>query len=592
MKLGYTKLTVAAAMAILMIVAGSPAASAQSCPTSPNYAPDFTSNQSCLTLNGTQSYTPVSSYPGFYPAAPTPPAGVTTVLRLTPNQGAWSGSAWYNTQQPVSGPFSTTFTFQLSGSNSQLPADGIALVIQNSSTSALGPHGCGLGFGYSNSGCTLTTGGISNSVAIEFNSALNDGIDPSASSVSIQNCGGTGQNNVDPSCSLGVTDLTQLAHPINIADGNFHTVTVTYSGPGSTLLDVILDNVDLFPASPSNPNGGVHFDMTTIGLNNGNAWVGFTAATGSWNENQDILSWNFQPGSQTAQINQTTETDLTFPNAAGTNVYDYNALLTAPYAEPVITIQPIVLTQNACNALVDKNFWPAQCFVYQNAENTNIDASVMFELTCPNSQGGVCNDNQSFFAALGSDFTFTFHDNPFLIYPGILGILNPFPGWLKGAGPDPLHPCTPPAKGPLFLSNQITSFSVTGDPGGKTKGASGGTGSCWVATYDTPGENVPGVTITSPKAITYTKGQVVTAAYACTNPSTSKPPSSPIGPYLTAAVCSQIGDGTQTSCTQNSSGLSCTGTVDTSSKGLHLFTVIGDDSGGNQNANIVIYNVK
>ena len=215
----------------------------------------------------------------------------------------------------------------------------------------------------------------------------------------------------------------------------------------------------------------------------------------------------------------------------------------------------------------------------------------MFELTCPDSPGGVCNNNQSFFAALGSDFSFNFSDNPYFIYPGIIGLLNPFPGWLKGAGPNPLHPCTPPASGSLFQSNQISAFTVTGDPGGKTVGGSGGTGSCWVGTYDTPGEIWPAITITSPKPVTYSKGQVVPAIYACNNPTTSKPPSSPVGPYLTAAVCTQA-TGTQTSCTQNSSGLSCTGTVDTSKSGLHIFTVTGIDSGGNQNLNAVIYNIK
>ncbi|HTR22545.1 MAG TPA: L-type lectin-domain containing protein [Terriglobales bacterium] len=594
MKLGHTKLALMTSMVLLVVVAGIPGAWAQNCPPSPKYLPDFSSNQNCLTFNGINYDTPSSLYPGLYPAVPPAPQGVTTVLRLTPNQQAWAGTAWYSLQQPVSGPFSTTFTFQLSGAGGdQGPGDGIAFVIQNSATTALGPEGCGLGFG-SSAFCQVPNGpqtGIPNSLAIELNTFFNYGVDPSNSNVAIQNCGATGANSVDPSCRLAVNDLTLLPNPIMLADGNVHTVTITYSGAGSTLLDVILDNIDLFPATPSNPSGGVKFDLTTIGLTNGNAWVGFTGATYAADDNQDILSWNFQPGAETAQINQNTETDLTFPNQAGTNVYNYNAQLTSPYAEPVVTVQPILLTQNACNALVDKNFWPAQCFVYQNAQNTGIDSAVMFELTCPNSPGGVCNDNQSFFATLGTDFTFQFSDNPFLVYPGILGIFNPFPGWLKGAGPDPLHPCTPPSKGPLFLSNQITSFSVTGDPGGKTKGGSGGTGSCWVATYDTPGEIWPGVSITSPKPTTYSKGQSVTAVYACTNPSTSKPLSSPVGPYLTAAVCSQL-TGTQTACTQNSNGLSCTGTVDTSSRGLHVFTAVGIDSGGNQNANVVVYNVK
>ena len=65
------------------------------------------------------------------------------MLRLTPNQSGWAGSAWYNSQQVVSGPFSTTFTFQLTGANDgtlcgdvPCPGDGIAFVIQNSATSA------------------------------------------------------------------------------------------------------------------------------------------------------------------------------------------------------------------------------------------------------------------------------------------------------------------------------------------------------------------------------------------------------------------------------------------------------------------------
>ncbi len=585
MNLRITRSIMTTAIVALTVVAWSTVASAQSCPTSPNYTPDFSSNEGCLTLNNNGA---APGYPGFYPAVPPPPAGVATVLRVTPTTAYAAASAWFNTPQPVSGAFSTTFTFQVSGGFTGSPGDGIAFVIQNSALSALGPDGCGIGYGVDTiASCTATTGGITNSLAVEFNTHYNGpGVDPSNDDVTIQNCSGTAQNSVDMGCSIAFNDLTLMQNPINMADGNVHTVIINYSGASTKLLDVILDGTDLFP-------GGVVFDMTTIGLNSGNAWVGFTAATGGLFNNQDILSWSFQPNSQTAVISTTTPTVLSFPNAAGTNVYDYNAQLTTPYATPVLTVQPILMTSAACNALVQKNFWPARCFVYQNAENSGLDAAVMFAVTCPTSPGGTCGSNvqQNFFASLGTDFSFSFSDNPYLVYPGLLGLLNPFPGFLKGAGNDPLNPCTPPASGPLFQSNQIGSFSVQGDPGGRTLGSSGGTGSCWVATYDTPGEIWPGITITSPKGTTYTKGQAVTAAYACYNPTTSKPPSSPVGPYLTDATCTQL-SGTQTSCTHTSSGLSCTGTVDTSSKGLHLFTVTAIDSGGNQNANAVIYNVK
>jgi hypothetical protein len=577
MKVGITRLLIVAAIAALAVVTGSTTASAQNCPTVPNYIPDFGSNQTCLKLNGTSP-----GYPGFYTAV----SGTGTVLRITPNSTFTAGSAWFSTQQPVAGAFSTTFTFQLSGGNTQdSPADGIAFLIQNSSTGtgSLGPDGCGIGFGDSSSGCTPSAGGITNSLAIEFNTFLNAGVDTSNNDVTIQNCAGTGANSVDPSCTIvgGVNNKL----PTTMADGNVHSVTINYSGPSTKLLDVILDNKDLFP-------GGVAFDLNTISLNSGNAWVGFTAATGGGDDNQDILSWTFTPQSQTAVVTTTAQSTLSFPNSAGNNVYDYTAQLTAQYPTPVVQVVPILMTQSACDAIVQKSFWPARCFVYENAENSGLDAAVMFEVTCPNSPGGTCGSSTelNFFAELGTDFEFLKSENPFFTYPGIFGPLNPFPGWLKGdGGPDPLHPCTPPATGALFQSNQIDTFFIDN---GTTRGKGNGGASCWVTTYDTPGEAPPGIKITSPTFTTYAKGQSVTASYTCNNPVTSQPASNRTGPYLTAASCTQNTGTENLPCTQTANGLACTGTVDTSTGGLHVFLVTGIDSGGNTNLNAVTYNVR
>jgi hypothetical protein len=578
MKIRITKFITMAAIAVLIAVAGSTVAWAQ-CPASPNYIPDFSSNQTCLTLNGTPAG---SGYPGFYTAV----SGSGTVLRITPNSTDTSGSGWFSTQQPVSSAFSTTFTFQLSGANTSYgPADGFAFLIQNSATSALGPNGCGIGFGDSSSGCTPPTGGITNSLAIEFNTYQNPGIDPNNNDVTIQNCSGTGANSVDPSCTVVGGVNSNLA--VTMADGNVHSVTINYSGPSTKLLDVILDNTDLFP-------GGVVFDLTTISLNSGNAWVGFTAATGGGDDNQDILSWTFTPQSQTAVVTTNALTTLSFPNAAGNNVYDYTAQLTQQYPTPVVQVQPILMSQSACDALVQKSFWPARCFVYENAENSGMDAAVMFSVTCPTSPGGTCGSatEQNFFATLGTDFEFLQSENPYFVYPGIFGLLNPFPGFLKGAGPDPTSPCTPPSTGPLFQSNQIQSFFIDE---GHTTGGSGGGASCWVATYDTPGEIWPGIKISSPTPTTYTLNQVVTASYTCSNPSTSQPLTSPTGPYLTIATCTQSelppAKSNANSCNLQNGQLVCTGPVDTSTLGLHAFFVTGDDSGGNQNVQMVIYKV-
>ena len=253
MKVRITRLIMVAAIAALVVMGAVTPVLAQS----PNF-PNFGSVAN-LTLNGNA-------------------ARSGTALQLTPAAPYQDGSAWFNIAQPVAGAFSTTFTFQLSGSTNTGfgPADGIAFVIQNSALTALGPNGCGIGFGGS-AYCTPGSG-IPNSLAVEFNTFNNGtGVDPSNSDVTIQNCSGTSANSVDSTCSIKLNDLTKLAPPITLADGNVHTVTINYSGPTTTLLDVILDGIDLFPKTVANPSGGVLFNMATIGLASGNAWVGFTA---------------------------------------------------------------------------------------------------------------------------------------------------------------------------------------------------------------------------------------------------------------------------------------------------------------------------
>lgn len=663
MKLGVVRFFIAAATAVLLVIAGSTAASAQ-CPastTSPNYTPDFSnaSNQLCLTLTSGGEAND-GGYPNFAsPASPSGtvnpalpvPTNVLRVLRLTQNATFTTGSAFFTAPQPVAGPFSTTFTFQMSDSNTSTTADGIAFVIQSSSATALDPDvggtdGCSLGYGddLAGSGCTSVTGGIPNSLAIEFDPYQNAD-DPNNNHVAIQSCGSTTANSSDnlaggvlgepAPCNIAINPLTGTGNglispitglPIILADGSVHTVTITYTpstlttcdpvpsgpqAPGGTQpgvlgdcssIDVILDGADLFP-------GGVLVDLSTLlTLGPGNtAWVGFTAATGGSDDNQDILSWTFTPQAETVVVSQTAPATVTFPNASGTSVYSYTAQLTAPYATPAVTVQPILLTQRACDALVQVNFPTARCFVYQNAENTGVDESVVFAVTCPEASGGMCGSNVNpFYATLGTGFSFLYSDNPLFIYPGLDLILNPLPGWVKWPlppSPTPVSPISPPAKG--SMSNQIVSFSVVADPGGKTVGGSGGGASYWVATYDMadevgPGLQAgPGITITSPSSsATYNPNTTVAATYTCRNPSTSQPLSSPTGPYLTAASCTQA-TGAQTSCSftpiigpGNLGGLSCTGTfVTPSKKGTYIFGVTGVDSGGNQNLGAVTYKV-
>jgi uncharacterized repeat protein (TIGR01451 family) len=597
MRVGKGMLAVAAALVAFAIV-GSSRASGQSCQAPPNYSPDFSSNQSCFTPNGTPQY---SGYPGFYspaftltqpagtpnPAQPAP-SGVSTVLRLTPDVGYMAGSSWYNTPLPVGASFSTTFTFQLSGAvpppQSVGPADGIAFLIQNSGLTALGPHGCGIGFGDAPDGNCTVGAGIANSLAVEFDTAQNLDInDVSNSHVAIQSCG-TGENSVDASCRLADIDLTALIGPagaptpINLADGFVHTATVTYFLQATTnqtaciannvagpCLDVILDGTDLFPA-------GVPVNLSTLlSLTGGDAYVGFTASTGGGNDNQDILSWVFTPQGQTQTIPPNTPVTYEYQN----NAYNYAVVTSPGSATTTTTITPILMTSGACDALVQETYPGAHCFVYTGL-SPNPDSAVMFEVTCPNLPNEVCNP---FTAQLQTAFTLSPLSGVNMFNP-----IDPFPGWLKGFGGVNAHPCTPPVSGNLFQSDQISSFEIDT----KTKGNSGGTGSCWVATYAQPDQVPPPITIASPTNSVYAQNALVTASYTCN--ANYQPTTSPIGPYLTVASCSQA-SGTQSSCTPTATGLACLGSVNTSAPGTFNFQVTAMDTGLNQNTQSVSYTV-
>jgi hypothetical protein len=529
------------------------------------------------------------------------------VLRLTSDgTNHVTGTAWFSPRQPVTGSFSTTFSFRIT--HASQPADGIAFVIQNttnddSGLSAVGGSGGAIGYGAPDPGDVGSP--IPNSLAIEFDTYQN-GWDPDANHVAVQSCGTVANSQVHTTpgtgCTIGLASVPPSQ--TTLADGGVHTATITFapppSGTGPGLLDVILDNHDLFP-------GGLSFNWSTLSLTNGtSAFVGFTGSTGGSTETNDILSWTFTPQAQSAPVTTNTAAVLSFDGGPANNAYNYNAILTAGgVTSATVTIKPILIDEEACEKLVDANpkFGKAQCFVYQNAGKdsggNSVDSAVLFELTCPDQPGGTCGDTgpANFFATLGSDFTFSKAENPGFQF--LNSTIGPYPGWLKGSGLDPLHPCTPNPDGvtPLFASNQITSFIVSGDPLGTTRGTSGGGGSCWVATYATSGELPPGIKITTPTFTTYKLNQSVAASYACSDPKTSKnSTTSPVGPYLVAASCRQSQSPNlhnTSSCGPNTSGvISCTGGVDTSVKGLHLFTVTSKDSGGNVNANLVIYNVK
>jgi hypothetical protein len=196
-----------------------------------------------------------------------------SVLRLTNDQGGETSSAWLRTTRPVAAGFSTSFQFRIASGSTPL-ADGFAFVIQSAPTgiTTLGTTGLGGFLGYT---------GIPKSLAIEFDTFQNAGFgDPADSHVGIQS-NGTNANSSDHISSAHVAGPVKAV----FADTTVHSATISYDG---TSLSVFLDaSTTPVLSAPVNLNA-------LLGLNGGNAIVGFTAATGASSENSDILSWTWR----------------------------------------------------------------------------------------------------------------------------------------------------------------------------------------------------------------------------------------------------------------------------------------------------------
>ena len=255
-----------------------------------------------------------------------------TFLRLTGNSADEVGSAWFGitggtTSAPLAlaGGFTTTFQLQLTNPGGAGAADGIVFVVQNGSfinncnaalppvcssgSGALGPSdGLGGELGYT---------GLTNSMAVEFDTYANaeygDTVATFAHSgadeISVQSCGPnantadhTATNGPDKvTCTFGRIDLSTMNTPIYLADGLSHKATITYLAPPTPGGNC--------PPN-STPNSGacgsltimvdtqtvlaVPFSLSYLGLDsNGDAFPGFTSATGAGFQDQDILSWDF-----------------------------------------------------------------------------------------------------------------------------------------------------------------------------------------------------------------------------------------------------------------------------------------------------------
>lgn len=193
------------------------------------------------------------------------------ILRLTDASPWEAGAAWTSTKRQLQPGFAVSFTLRLTAlgglpdAGGQVGADGIAFVIQNFDSSAVGAAGDEKGYG-----------GIPTSLAIEFDTWQNPW-DLDGNHVAIHSAGAA--PNSSQSRALGIAPVAQ-----NLSDGNAHVARIEYI-PGS--LRVYVDGVLTLTAP---------LDLTRVQGTNlldaaGAAWIGFTSATGAAWEVHDILTW-------------------------------------------------------------------------------------------------------------------------------------------------------------------------------------------------------------------------------------------------------------------------------------------------------------
>jgi hypothetical protein len=211
-----------------------------------------------------------------------------TRLRLTDGGASEAGSGFYTTPLNIQS-FTTDFSFQLTNPN----ADGMAFVIQNAGTTALGPIGGGLGYGPDTPG---GTGGIPYSVAVKFDFHNNAGE-------------GTNSTGLYTNGASPTIPATTLGGNVNLYSGDVFNVHITYDG--TTLTMTITDAntpVDTFTTSwPVNI-------PSTVGANT--AYAGFTGGTGGQTATQDILAWTFTSGAPGTIQYEATKIPVTgLPNA-------------------------------------------------------------------------------------------------------------------------------------------------------------------------------------------------------------------------------------------------------------------------------------
>jgi len=193
-------------------------------------------------------------------------------IRLTDATYNQGGGIWLKEKRNVAQDFSIQIGFQITQPGNS-GADGIAFVIQNQKSDAIGIFGGGIGYA-----------GIPNSLAIEFDTYPNSEYrDPNDNHIGIQTRG-KNANSADHAITLGTSrNIPQLE------DGTVHVMRIDYV---NKVMKVYLDEFNT-------PKITAYVNIDSLlDLDNGKAWLGFTSSTGGAFANHDIVSFGHKSNSK------------------------------------------------------------------------------------------------------------------------------------------------------------------------------------------------------------------------------------------------------------------------------------------------------
>ena len=260
-------------------------------------------DNTCMTFAGTITGAPGVYFPNGFSAGQMQFNGSATLngtaLQLVPASNWQAGSVFLPVKMNITA-FTSSFTFQFTGTPGQM-ADGLTFTIQGNSPTALGGNG-GLEGYY----------GIGNSIAVKFDAYHNSPIGQTGLFTDGANPGLSGTN-ISGGLSLNSGDIMQ----VNMTcDGTTLSWTITdTANPSLTFSSSVVVNI------PSLVGGNT-------------AYVGFTAATGGLNMAVDVQTWNFiqtsmAPSSGLTKIGTgtLTLTSTNSPSTMGSTAVDGGTLL-------------------------------------------------------------------------------------------------------------------------------------------------------------------------------------------------------------------------------------------------------------------------